>query len=140
MAVQPFAIEHLFQRLHAKYTDERVIVNRGGVIVPEQCAKAAWVTQAQHFVAEFDIHMVVRLRWGADRYDAQAARHPQMQNQRGGLITGQMVNVEQEVFGAAADARQPGASQRLGQVARQWVTQLGRSGDRARDHAPGQFR
>ena len=99
-------IELVFERLGREAAQQRV--RRGIVGREQQAAEAARIVEAQRVSGiEFDVDVIVRNARRRDRQHAQAARHPEMQDQRAGI------GLEQQVFRAASCAPDRAAGHRL---------------------------
>jgi hypothetical protein len=69
-----------------------------GTFVPEQRAEAAWVAQAQNGMLEYQVHVIVLLRWRPRRHQAQTARHAEVDQQPAAAATA--CAVEQQILAA----------------------------------------
>ncbi len=109
---------------------------------PQYRAKAAWVAQAQGDIAEHQVDVIVFLRCRLGRYQPQAARHAQMDQQMAAA------EIQQQVLAAPRDGAQTladeGGALRMGQrITQRRHAKVG-AGEtaveqRRRDAAPGDF-
>ena len=128
---QHLAVKIIRQGLRPQFHQERMQFNRAQAV--QDGAKAARVAVAQTVLAQQQIHMVVALGRGVGRQMAQAAGHAQMDDQRGAVV-----QLDQQVFGAARHLAHAAASQALGQLGVDWPAQARLAQHRAGEDAAGE--
>jgi hypothetical protein len=93
--MQAAAVEGARQRLDAEMPDQGMRLGRPAG--PEHGAKAARIAHSQNLLAENDVYMVMLAGLRAWGDQAQAARHPQVQDQMAAAA------VQQQILASTAD-------------------------------------
>jgi len=128
--VQPVAIEIGAQGLDAEAGQQRMRLDPL-TFMPEQRPETPRVTQAKNGAGEEQVEVIVRLWRRRRRHQAQAAGHPEVQDQPATAIGA--LAVEQQILAATADRLDAQAGEARIEAGGNRVPQSGRAHDCASD-------